>query len=151
MEQPPPLRSDPEFRPVHSDRSLPTVIDPAVYRRVLVNPFLGFLASAVWLGLLRLTLILEDTDSPGRVPMLGLLIVSAWFLPRLFRFQCLDCGRTGRMSRWKSHVCPTVALRIVQGRPLRFRGPGPLVQMMIWGGVLAFVLMMARASGLTLR
>lgn len=127
------------------------VVDPAAYRRVLANPFLGFLGLGVWASAIRQVILASMEDTRLFLPSLAIIVPLSWFLPRLFRFQCLDCGRTGRLSRWKSHVCPAVALRIIQGRPLRFRGPGPLVQTMMWGGILAFVLMMAKASGLTLR
>ena len=79
------------------------------------------------------------------------LLAAAYFLPRLFHYHCLDCGRTGRLTRWKRHVCPEVARRIVEGRPRRLRGPGPLAQTLLWGYVLAVILVLASASGITSR
>ncbi|WP_169978855.1 hypothetical protein [Tautonia rosea] len=153
MEQaaPPPPTLDPEFRPHLSDRSLPRVVHPGSYRRILANPFLGFLGIGLWVAAFRQVLVIR-TDPPALflafvvLPALAVIV-----LPRLFRYHCLDCGRSGRLGRWKHHVCPTVALRIVEGRPRRFRGPGPLLQMFFWGVLLAVVLSLANLAGLTLR
>jgi hypothetical protein len=148
----PPLRADLDFRPVATERSLPPVVDPASYRRMIFNPFLGIFAVAGWLAALREVVLTTFPDRPGH-GALCLLFLSylATLLPRFFQFHCLDCGRTGRLSRWKRHVCPAIARRILEGRPLRFRGPGPLAQMLFWGYLLAGVLVIVRLSGLSVR
>lgn len=151
MEQPPPLRADPEFRPALTERTLRTVVDPAAYRRILANPFLGFLGLICWIGLVRRVIVSWDDRPALALPSLLAVALSAFFLPRLFRFQCLDCGRTGRIARWRAHVCPAVAARIVSEAPRRFRGPTPLAQTLAWAFVLAAVVSLLRVSGITLR
>ncbi|WP_152053522.1 hypothetical protein [Tautonia marina] len=153
MEQlaPPPPTLDPDFRPQLSERSLPIVVHPGAYRRILANPFLGFLGIGFWLAAIRLV-VLSRSDPLGLflafvvLPALAVIV-----LPRLFRYHCLDCGRSGRLGRWTQHVCPAVAARIVEKRPRRFRGPRPLVQTCFWAVLLVVVLLLANAAGLTSR
>jgi hypothetical protein len=148
---PPPPTLDPEFRPQLTDRSLPTVVHPGAYRRILANPFLGFLGIGLWVAAFR-QVLLSRLDPVGLVVAFGgLPLLAIVLLPRLFRYHCLDCGRSGRLGRWKLHVCPAVALRIVEGRPRRFRGPRPLAQTFFWGVLLAVVLALANLAGLTSR
>lgn len=148
----PPLPTlDPEFRPQLTDRSLPIVVHPGSYRRILVNPFLGFLGIGLWVAAFRHVLLIR-TDAVGLfLAFMVLPVLGGIGLPRLFRYHCLDCGRSGRLKRWKQHVCPSVALRIVEGRPRRFRGPRPLAQTFVWAVLLAVVLSLANLSGLTSR
>lgn len=152
METFPPLAADPDFRSVVSERSLHSVIEPGVYRRVLANPFLGFLGIALWVVGLRYTMLLFEMERPAvSILILVVLLAVAIRIPRLFHFHCLDCGRTGSLRRWKEHICPAVARRLLEGRPLRFPGPRPLVQLLFWGYFLAVLLVIASFSGLTSR
>lgn len=146
-----PLRLDPEFRPASTERSLPPVIDPAAYRRMLFNPFLGILGVAAWAAGVRWLWIAAVERHAMFIYVLVAWAGAGFLLPRLFQFHCLDCGRSGRISRWRRHVCPAVARRILEGRPLRFRPPGPLAQMLMWGYFLAIVLVLARHWELTSR
>ncbi|RUL85057.1 hypothetical protein [Tautonia sociabilis] len=143
VEPPVPLEADPEFRAVASARGLPSVVDPGAYRRVLVNPFLGLLGAGAWVAAARAVLVV-GVEGMARPLLLVWLLVGAILLPRLFQFHCLDCGRTGRLARWRRHVCPKIARRIVEGRPLRIRWPGPIAQLVVWGYVLAVVLVLVR-------
>ena len=141
---PPPLRADPEFRPAFSERAMPRTTDPGAYRRVLANPFLGIIGVGAWLWALRF-LVTGGNAFTGRATLLSIgLPVAAWFLPRLFQYHCLDCGRTGPLRRWKRHVCPDVARRIIEHRPRRRRGPSPMVQLLLWLFVLVAILLQVR-------
>ncbi|MEW4570753.1 hypothetical protein AB1L88_23045 [Tautonia sp. JC769] len=147
----PPPTLDPEFRPQLTDRSLPVVVHPGSYRRILANPFLGFLGIGLWVAALRQAVV-NRIDRLGLVLAFGgLALLAVVVLPRLFRYHCLDCGRSGRLTRWKRHVCPAVARRIVEGRPRRFRGPRPLAQTFFWAVVLAVVLSLVNLADLSLR
>ena len=139
---PPPVRSDPEFRPALSERSLPRDADPGAYRRILANPFLGLLALGLWIIAARAALT-GSADAPGLLLIeSAALAVAAYLLPRLFHYHCLDCGATGRLTGWRRHVCPPVARRLVEGRPRRFRGPTPMFQALLWLYVLALALVL---------
>ena len=141
---PPPVSSDPEFRPAFSDRAVPRTSDPGAYRRMLANPFLGILGVSAWLMALRF-LMIDANGFAGRSALLCVgLPIAALLLPRLFHYHCLDCGRTGALGRWKRHVCPAVAQRIVEHRPRRRRGPPPMVQLLLWLFVFVAVLLEVR-------
>src|SRR5262245_51062076 len=58
--------------------------------------------------------------------------VLLWLIPGLFQYHCLDCGRIGRLSRWREHTCVRSSWRRAAGRPRLFRGPPPLVQVVLW-------------------
>ena len=128
---PPPLRADPDFRPGVAERSLPSDPDPGAVRRILANPYLGLLGLGLWLALLRLA-VLAMAEAPQYGYLLIPLAGAGLLIPRLFQYHCLDCGATGRLSRWRRHVCPSVARRLLEGRSLRFRGPSPMVQVLLW-------------------
>jgi len=141
----PPATSDPEFQPVASSRVEPAP-EAGEYRRILVNPFLGFLATALWV---RAVFVIAHAETILGLPQTvtaPLWCASIWLIPRLFRFHCLDCGRSGRLWRWKEHVCPTVAERVASGRTRTVRGPSPWVQLLIWVYVLAFGFLVVRAT-----
>jgi hypothetical protein len=129
----PPTARDPELDP-SPPRRLGTLGDePHRYQRLVANPFLGFL------GILVLVVVLFQTFVPaplGAPPLFAVVValamVAACHLPRLFHYHCLDCGATGRLTRWRSHICPASADRYASGRPRRLRGPNPTVQFLLW-------------------
>ena len=101
-------------------------LDAGAYLRVVANPFLAFFAVVVWLG------VLEWTRMGHAVSVLMFGLAAAWMVPNLFQFHCLDCRATGRLLRWRLHVCPTSAARRREARPRRFRGPSPWTQVLLW-------------------
>lgn len=132
-----PLR-DPEFEagpPVAPD-SLAPPISPESYLRVVANPFLLCAGLVVWLMLGRwmLGLLKRNPDLIGPLsPILAVLMLAClWLLPMLAQFHCLDCGATGRLSRWRRHACPRSVQRRVQGEPRTLRGPTPFYQIILW-------------------
>ncbi len=117
---------DPEFDPAPARRSVVYVDDTRSYQRLVVNPFLALLALIGWVALMRfgyrerilLAFLLAQV-----LPVVALFVV---------QYHCLDCGATGRLSRWKDHACESVLARQLAGRPRRFRGPNPRSQMLFW-------------------
>jgi len=87
-------------------------MDVAGYQRVVVNPFLAVLG---WLG--WAFSIAWSMRAGNALPFVLLL---PWVLApsRLFQFHCLDCGKTGRLSRLERHACTGV---------MRRRGLGAMV------------------------
>ncbi len=64
----------------------------------------------------------------------------------LLQYHCLDCGATGRLTRWRDHLCGPVRLRSQAGGPLRVRGLSPVAQTVLWfyvliiGAVVGFIM-----------
>ncbi len=137
---PSPLR-DPEFASttatsIETGDLIPSGIAPEYYIRLIANPFLGFAGLVGWLmgliwvfGQLRQNLEMIGPMSPI---IFAVLLACLALLPGLFQYQCLDCGRSGRMSEWRRHACPSSALRRLTGRPRRLRGPPPPIQVVLW-------------------
>jgi hypothetical protein len=129
---------DPEFDagPPLAPDSLATPIAPESYLRVLANPFLMFVGGVAWLMLGRwvLGLLRRNPDLIGPLsPILVVLLLAClWLLPGLSQFHCLDCGGTGRLGRWRRHVCPVSVQRRLGGEPRRLRGPTPFAQVLLW-------------------
>jgi hypothetical protein len=96
------------------------------YQRLVTNPFLAAAAAVAWFAVLRDTL--RAGDVRWGLPLLG----AGLLLPFLVEFHCLDCGRTGRLARWRSHNCDAVTLRRSLGRPRLIRGPSPVTQFKLW-------------------
>ena len=117
---------DPEFDPAPARRSILYDDDPRAYQRLVVNPFLALLALIGWVALMRF----------GYRERLLLAFLLAQLLPVVaffvVQYHCLDCGASGRLSRWKDHACESVVARRLAGRPRRFRGPNPRSQMLLW-------------------
>jgi hypothetical protein len=113
------------------------LVSPGDYLRILSNPFLGLLGLLGWFVVVR-WLIAALRRSPELTvplsPILVVLVVAALFglTPALFQYHCLDCGATGRLSRWRTHLCPASNLRRQSGRHRWLRGPSPFVQNIIW-------------------
>ncbi|GAC1448465.1 MAG: hypothetical protein NVSMB9_31660 [Isosphaeraceae bacterium] len=96
------------------------------YQRLIANPFLAMLALIAWYVGCREVLSWHRLD-------LFLLALSCLFLiPLLLQYHCLDCGATGRLTRWRRHECARVRERRNAGKPRRFQGPSPVKQSVIW-------------------
>ncbi|CAN5885637.1 hypothetical protein BH23PLA1_BH23PLA1_20180 [soil metagenome] len=143
----PPIASDPEFRPRIREGDLLNVPDPGAYRRILANPFPGVLALIAWCWTLH-ALFTGIWYADGHGPLIAILIIPfAGLIPWLFRYQCLDCGANGPLHRWKRHLCPPAARRILEGRHRPWRGPSPGLQVVFWLYVLGMALMAVRGLG----
>jgi fatty acid desaturase len=116
--------------------SLAPPIAPESYLRIVANPFAMLVGFVVWLLLGRwiLGLLRRNPDLIGPLsPLLVVLMLAIlWALPVLAQFHCLDCGGTGRLSRWRRHVCPRSVQRRLQGEARTFRGPTPFYQILLW-------------------
>jgi hypothetical protein len=134
----PPPQLDPEFATTGAPTAdlLPATIPPQAYLRILANPFLGFAGFVIWLRVLIWVAreMGRNPDLTGPLaPIIFVVFVAClWLLPGLFQFHCLDCGRTGRLARWRHHICPISAARRIAGAPRTFRGPPPFVQVILW-------------------
>lgn len=134
---PPPIR-DPDFDlgPPAPGALLSPPINPHLYLRVIANPFLGFAGLVGWLGLLG-KVFHELRRMPALLGPLAPAVVLAFavllcLVPSLFQYHCLDCGGTGRLSRWREHACARSNGRRMAGQPRRLRGPPPFVQTVLW-------------------
>jgi hypothetical protein len=143
---PPPTR-DPEFDPGPAAPAdlIPSPINPHLYLRVVANPFLGFAGWVGWLCLLMVVFRklrgIPELFGPLAPVMVLAFLMLLWLVPGLFHYHCLDCGRTGRLSRWREHVCVHSSWRRSADRPRLLRGPPPLVQVVLWlWGLLALAL-----------
>lgn len=114
----------------------PSGIEPERYLRLVGNPFLGFAGFIAWLLALR-WVFHTMRQNPQLIGPLAPFIVAVflgclWLIPGLFQYHCLDCGRGGRMSRWRVHACPASSIRRIAGTPRRLRGATPPVQVVLW-------------------
>lgn len=111
-------------------------IAPENYLRVVANPFLGFAGLVGWLIVLLWTFrsLGKNPHLIGPItPLIAAVFLGClWLLPGLFHYHCLDCGQTGRLSRWRRHACTTSVLRRMQSRPRWLRGPTPPIQVILW-------------------
>jgi len=113
--------------------TLPRTLGPAPwpYLRLVANPVLGLYGVGFVLYGLGLLTAREGSDSFNCVNSSGAVLVF-FLLPRLFQFHCLDCRATGRLGRWKEHVCPESAARRRDNRPRRWPGLTPGMQTFLW-------------------
>lgn len=143
---PTPLARDPELDPAAPVRLGTLGDEPQRYQRLVANPFLGFLGVLV-----LVTAAYHLMQAPRQSSVGDMALVLAPFallgLPRLFQYHCLDCGTTGRLFRWRSHVCPASADRYLAGRPRRLRGPNPTAQVLLWVYVLLGLVIAWQAGG----
>src|SRR5262249_13185234 len=125
---------DPEFSsPQHQGRLIELDHAPESYLRLVANPFLAASAGLAWLWFLfHVVAEFVSMRSPF-TPVVALVMVGllALIVP-LFQYHCLDCGATGRLSRWRRHICMVSASRRERGRPRRLRGPSPPAQVVLW-------------------
>jgi hypothetical protein len=141
-----PVERDPEFRPLVPARRVAEDLEPGPYHRVVANPFLGLLGVLAWIAILR-RLFFQGVAGPLDLVLAVLVLAGGLGLPRLFHYHCLDCGKTGSLRLWKRHICPRVAERHFAGRPRRFRGPPPSVQVVLWLYVLLMILLALNTLG----
>lgn len=129
---------DDELDPPPSPRREPSDHPPYFFQRLIVNPFLGVLGMVAWYAVLRY-FVLHKQLLP-LIPAFASL-VGVFFL---LQYHCLDCGATGRYSRWSDHACDRVVARRESGRPRRFRGPNPRTQLVLWLYLLMAIALLAR-------
>lgn len=119
---------DRDFDLLRGDAVRPHVVRPVApeYQRLVANPFLAVLGLIAW------GWALVSAVEARRLDLAALVASSALGVRYLLQFHCLDCGRTGRLSRWRGHVCTRVQDRLTAGRPRRFGGPSPGRQTFLW-------------------
>ncbi|GIW88585.1 MAG: hypothetical protein KatS3mg108_2909 [Isosphaeraceae bacterium] len=125
-----PRARDPDFDPV--PRSAPNATGAEEsYLRLVANPFLAI--AVVLLTLWSLRLIGRLPWAGGSKFALGVAVLMIGFVLGLrgLRYHCLDCGGSGRLTRWRSHLCPAVAERRLSGQARRWRGPTPGLQLLL--------------------
>lgn len=132
----PPPQRDPEFESPVAPGARPLDFEPEAYLRLVANPFLALFGFLVWLRVLLgiVTMFAGRRELMGPLaPIIGVVMLAfLWLLLGLFQFHCLDCGKTGRLSRWREHACPPSVERRLSGRRRRLRGPTPPVQILLW-------------------
>ena len=136
VEPPPPASvlspvADPEFGAFHAGPLMGGLDDPEAYLRLVANPFLGFVYLTAWMVLLYET-VAVGFAGPLTPMLLAVLVAGLWLIPQLMHYHCLDCGGSGRLLRWRRHVCHRAVERRDARRPRRFRGPTPPVQVILW-------------------
>ncbi len=145
----PPPERDPEFEPIIPTRLIELDHSPESYQRLVANPFLGFFAILVWLAALYAIVVLGWVGAFAPMAVV-LMIAILWLIPGLFQYHCLDCGRTGKLSDWRRHICLHVAERRIEGRVRRIRGPTPPVQIILWLWILMALALSAHSLGFRL-
>jgi hypothetical protein len=106
------------------------------YQRLVANPFLAVLGLIGWYALMAYVLRGRRIDL--FFPSLGSLGLVIF----LFQYHCLDCGATGRLTRWRGHCCAAVKARRDAGRRHRFRGPSPWAQTVVMLLVLGYMVLL---------
>jgi hypothetical protein len=109
-------------------RAFSQAVPPERYQRLVANPFLALAGLFFWIAALLLTF--EHEQYGLSVPLFACLAIVFWWLPQ---YHCRDCGKTGRLDRWREHACDAVQARIQASQPLQFRGPTVRMQMVVWG------------------
>jgi hypothetical protein len=141
---------DPEFG---SFRAGPLLRDldgePEAYLRLVANPFLGLVYLVAWLVTLYESLV-GGFAGPLTPMLVALLIAGLGLVPGLMQYHCLDCGGTGRLWRWRKHLCHRSLSRREAGRPRRFRGPSPPLQVILWLWMLMALALLLNAVGMHL-
>ena len=123
--------------------------EPEAYLRLVANPFLALVALVAWLMALYESIF--GGFAGALTPMLVVILLAALgLLPFTLQFHCLDCGGTGRLSRWKKHACHMAMHRRDSGVRRRFRGPGPSLQLVLWVWFLMAVAMFLNTLGVRL-
>jgi hypothetical protein len=135
---PPRRRRDLDLDSSAYPSAIPLDAPPEAYLRVAANPFLALFAVLFALAASDGLWSSQPFDGDTRMA----LVVAVWLsllvaFPWLVQFHCLDCGATGRLKRWRGHLCPRVAERRLLRKPRRVRGPTPSIQIVIWLWVFA--------------
>lgn len=148
---PMPVQTDPDFRPSVGAGSFRVSPDAGRYRRIVFNPLPAPIPLTVWLWVAGNAVGWAQAILPVPWPeVVAGLVLGVWLLlcllilPWAIRFHCLDCGATGRATRWKQHLCPKVVARIFAAREARWRPPGAIVQGLFWVWVMAFAVAAVR-------
>ncbi len=105
--------------------------EPEAYLRLIANPFLACSYIVLWLISLYETIV-GVFVGPLSPILVVILIAGLGLVPMLLQYQCLDCGGSGRLTRWRKHVCYVSIARRDVGRRRRVRGPTPPIQLLIW-------------------
>lgn len=124
--------NDPEFgsnRPGLLAGSLDD--EPEAYLRLIANPFLACAYIVLWLIFLYQASV-GAFVGPLSPILVVILIAGLGLIPMLLQYQCLDCGGSGRLTRWRKHICYVSIARRDVGRRRRVRGPTPPVQLLLW-------------------
>lgn len=123
---------DPEFGSYRPGLLLGDLGDePELYLRLVANPFLALLYLVGWLVALYKT-VFGGFAGPLWPMLLVILFAGLALFPYFLEYHCLDCGRTGRLARWRRHLCERSLARLESGRRRRLRGPNPWVQLTLW-------------------
>jgi len=138
---------DPEFGSFHSGPLMGSMeSDAEGYLRLVANPFLSFCYLTAWLAVMYKT-VAEGFAGPLTPMLLAMLVAALWLIPHLMHYHCLDCGGSGRLLRWKRHVCHAMVQRREAGFPRRFRGPTPPLQIVLWLWLLLAAALVVNALG----
>jgi hypothetical protein len=135
-----PRSFDPEFHalaprtPDYLDRSF------EAYQRLVANPFLALFALIPWGIAFRWAFLARSLEG------LGALLIGLGLILCLLQFHCRDCGKTGSLIRWRSHVCERAIARQRAGRYRSFRGPNPTTQTLLWGYAIVVAALLARIA-----
>ncbi len=138
---------DPEFGSYHSGPMFGGLDgDAEGYLRVVANPFLAFCYLTAWLVVMYKT-VAEGFAGPLTPMLLAMMIAALWLTPHFIHYHCLDCGGSGKLLKWRRHVCHAVVQRRDAGMPRRLRGPSPPLQVVLWLWVLLALAMVVNALG----
>lgn len=118
--------------------------EPEAYLRLVVNPFLALLYLVAWLMALYYSVVSWFAGALT-VTFIVTLIFGLWLTPYFIHYHCLDCGETGRLLRWKKHVCHRALARRESGRRRMLRGPSPPIQVVLWFWFLLALAMLLNA------
>lgn len=118
--------------------------DPEDFLRIVANPFLAFAMIAFCFALL--IFVNNKKLFAGYNYYLSIVIgFVVLFSSAFYRYQCLDCGGSGRLTRWRTHHCPASADRRRLGKRRRIHGPNPERQVVIWLFLTAFIAIFVRS------
>jgi hypothetical protein len=112
--------------PPRSVVQVPPREEIALYQRLVVNPLLAFLLTAVVVAILSIALKFQFP----RLFAVGVGLVAVDLF--LFRYRCLDCKATGWLLRYRRHVCSAIIARWQRGELPRFCGPAVKIQLASW-------------------
>ena len=104
---------------------------PEAYLRLVANPFLAFAFVDVWLIVLHESVVGEFAG-PLMPILVVVLLAGLGLVPSFMHYHCLDCGKSGRLLRWRKHVCHKALARREAGVRRKARGPTPPVQVILW-------------------
>lgn len=115
---------------------------PEYYLRIMANPFLA--VAAMILDGLAAAAVFRRQETGAIVLGSACVAIGLFLSPGLLQYHCLDCGETGRLRRWRLHVCPKSTARYLSGRRRRLRGPSPGFQILLWLALFGYLLLVLR-------